>query len=40
MTTYDCKCCNFSTKLKNNYTRHLQTKKHEKSTESQPKVNI
>ena len=39
MSSYDCKCCNFSTKLKSNYTRHLKTNKHKKSTESQHLVN-
>ena len=34
MTIWYCKCCNFSTSLKSNYTRHLQTKKHEKSSQS------
>ena len=34
MTSYDCKCCNFSTKLKSNYTRHLKTNKHKKSSQS------
>ena len=28
MKTFDCKCCNFLTKLKANYNRHLKTKKH------------
>ena len=37
MTSYDCKCCNFSTKLKSNYTRHLKTQKHQKVTQSYPK---
>jgi len=37
MASYDCKCCNFSTKLKSNYTRHLKTQKHQKVTQSYPK---
>ena len=37
MTSYDCKCCNFSTKLKSNYTRHLKTQKHQKVIQSYPK---
>jgi len=28
MVAYDCKICNFSSKLKPNYNRHLKTKKH------------
>lgn len=28
MTNYNCEICNFTTKLKSNYTRHLNTKKH------------
>lgn len=28
MPLYNCECCNFSSKLKTNYTRHLSTKKH------------
>ena len=28
MVLYKCKCCNFETKLKTDYTRHLKTKKH------------
>ena len=28
MPTYECKCCNFSTLLKSNYTNHLKTGKH------------
>ena len=38
MSTYDCKCCNFSTKLKSNYTRHLKTKKHKNVIQSYPKL--
>jgi len=38
MPIYDCKCCNFSTLLKSNYTNHLKTSKH--ISKSQPKVNI
>ena len=30
---YTCHCCNFTTKLKNNYERHLQTPKHKKRVE-------
>tara|TARA_Y100000389_G_scaffold159235_1_gene160973 strand:+ start:138 stop:1043 length:906 start_codon:yes stop_codon:yes gene_type:complete len=37
MDTYDCECCNFSTLLKSNYTRHLKTKKHQKVIQSYPK---
>ena len=28
MTVYLCKCCEFRTKLKGDYKRHLKTKKH------------
>ena len=30
-----CECCNFTTTLKTNYTRHLATKKHVKMIESE-----
>jgi len=29
MPLYICECCNFSTKLKSNYTQHIKTKKHQ-----------
>ena len=29
MPNYLCKCCDFQTKLKGDYKRHLKTKKHE-----------
>ena len=38
MPTYECKCCNFSTLLKSNYSNHLKTNKH--ISKSHPKVNI
>ena len=28
MVNYKCKCCNYETKLKSNYERHLKTIKH------------
>ena len=28
MVLYECNICNFNTKLKSNYLRHLDTKKH------------
>ena len=31
MKSYDCLCCGFSTTLKSNYIRHLQTKKHQRA---------
>ena len=33
MVLYECAHCNFSSKLKNNYFRHLKTKKHLKRTD-------
>lgn len=37
MSSYDCKCCNFSTRLKSNYTRHLKTQKHQRVIQNYPK---
>ena len=31
MPPYICECCNFSSKLKSDYSRHLNTKKHKKN---------
>ena len=31
MVEYKCECCNFSSTLKANYTRHLNTKKHKRN---------
>lgn len=33
MVLYHCKCCNFSTKLKTDYKRHLKTKKHGRNSD-------
>ncbi len=30
MPSYECEICNFSTKLKTDFRRHLNTRKHEK----------
>lgn len=38
MPIYECKCCNFHTKIKTHYETHLKTMKHKKSSESHPKV--
>ena len=35
MNEFNCKICNFSTKLKNNLYRHFKTNKHIKNTETQ-----
>ena len=37
---YYCRCCNYNAKQKCNYEKHLKTKKHLESTQSQQKVNI
>ena len=34
MVLYECKICNFKTKLKTDYNRHLNTKKHGRNVES------
>ena len=34
MVKYICECCKFETTLKPNYERHIQTKKHKKSSQS------
>ena len=33
---YSCKCCNFETKLRNNYNRHLTTKRHLEKSNNVP----
>ena len=38
MPLYECKCCNFSTRLKGDYNRHLATKKHKKIISIRNKV--
>jgi len=40
MSTYTCKCCNFSTKLRSNYERHLTTKKHQNVSKMYPNVSL
>ena len=39
MPDYYCLSCNYFTHRKQNYERHVKTRKHIESTESQPKVN-
>ena len=34
MVLYECKYCNFKTKLKTDYNRHLKTKKHGRNVDS------
>jgi len=36
MPDYNCECCNFSTKAKTLYTRHIATKKHLENANKQP----
>ena len=36
---YYCECCNYYAKVKSSFDKHLQTKKHKKSTQSQHLVN-
>uniref|UniRef100_A0AB39JF92 C2H2-type domain-containing protein n=1 Tax=Florenciella sp. virus SA2 TaxID=3240092 RepID=A0AB39JF92_9VIRU len=38
MPIYHCKCCNYSTHIKTHFVKHLNTKKHKKSTQSQQKT--
>ena len=33
MPEYICVCCDFQTKIKTHYVRHLKTKKHQKKVE-------
>ena len=47
MPIYDCECCKYKTPIKTHFTKHLQTKKHlrlinsqPKTPKSQPKVNM
>lgn len=40
MTNYYCECCDYHAPQHSNYIRHLNTKKHKKSTQSQQKANI
>ena len=39
MSNYHCKSCNYVTNRKQNFERHLNSKKHVESTKSQPLVN-
>jgi len=39
MSKYFCECCNYDAKVKGNYVKHLKTMKHHKMSQSQPKVN-
>ena len=40
MNKYYCIYCDYDAKVKGNYDKHLKTKKHFESTQSQQKVNI
>ena len=40
MSKYYCECCQYDAKVKGNYLKHLKTKKHKKSSQSQPRVNL
>ena len=33
MVLYECKCCNYKTKLKTDFSRHLKTKKHARNSD-------
>lgn len=40
MPIYYCECCHYSTHIKTHFSKHVLTKKHEKSTKSQQKSTI
>jgi len=35
MVLYECKCCNYKTKLKTDFSRHLKTKKHARNSDTE-----
>ena len=39
MPNYYCECCNYNTKIKTHYKKHLETKKHTTNLKNQPKTN-
>lgn len=38
MPIYNCVCCNYSSHIKTHYVKHLNTKKHKKTTQNQHKI--